>query len=124
MSRLPLFVYGTLMSGEAQGPLLGSSARRAASVRGTLFALPAGYPALVAGGTGRVHGELVDPPDERMLQLLDTYEGVPEGLFARVEVDARVGLRTVRAWAYTMDVARARTGTLVRSGRWQALRRR
>jgi gamma-glutamylcyclotransferase (GGCT)/AIG2-like uncharacterized protein YtfP len=124
VDRLPMFVYGTLMSGGDRAELLRGLARRVATVRGTLYDLPAGYPALVLDGGGRVHGELVDPPDARLLGVLDAYEGVAEGLYDRVAVDAKVGLRTMRAWTYVLDAPRARNGRIVRGGRWQAPRRR
>ena len=119
-----MFVYGTLLTGGDRALLLGGLGRRPATVRGTLYDLPAGYPALVLAGDGRVHGELVDAPDVRLLGVLDTYEGVSDGHFDRIAVDAKVGLRTERAWAYILDPARARNGRLVRSGRWQPVRRR
>lgn len=121
---LPLFVYGTLLTGGPAAGLLGDRARRVAAVRGTLYAMPAGYPALVLGGDGLVHGELVNAPDDRLLTLLDGYEGVDEGLYARVPYDVRVGLRSEAAWVYVMDPARARAGVRVVSGRWRNVRRR
>ena len=124
MDRLPLFVYGTLMTGGERAELLRGLERRIGSVRGTLFDLPAGYPALVLDGTGRVHGEVVEAPDARLLALLDLYEGVADGLYDRVSVDAKVGLRTERAWTYVLDAARARNGRIVRGGRWRSPRRR
>jgi gamma-glutamylcyclotransferase (GGCT)/AIG2-like uncharacterized protein YtfP len=126
-------VYGTLMAGHPQAALLGALRRRPASVRGLLYRLPAGYPALVyepvpSGGPtpadGWVHGELVDPPPARLLTLIDTYEGVDEGLYRRVECEIRIGLRTECGWAYVMAPARARRGELVGSGRWRSIRRR
>jgi gamma-glutamylcyclotransferase (GGCT)/AIG2-like uncharacterized protein YtfP len=124
VERLRLFVYGTLMSGAERAALLQGLGRRPATVRGTLYDLPAGYPALVLVGSGRVHGELVDAPDVRLLGVLDTYEGVADGLYDRVAVDVTVGLRTERAWTYVLDVARARNGRIVAGGRWRAPRRR
>lgn len=120
----PLFVYGTLKRGEAREALCGPGARTEAVVRGTLYALPAGYPALTLRGSGAVHGELVALADERVLRLLDHYEGVDEGLFMRVEVEAIVGLRRVPAWAYIMDDPRFKGGKALRSGVWTAARRR
>lgn len=128
--RLPLFVYGTLLPTEPQGALLGPLSRRPAAVRGALYAMPAGYPALVlAGEPGHEHvdfvyGEIVDPPDDRLLDLLDRYEGVDEGLYDRVTCEVRVGLRSERAWVYVMDAARARTGRRVARGRWRTVQRR
>ncbi len=121
--RLPLFVYGTLCSDGDQGALLAHLSRVAATARGTLWDLPQGYPAL-GPGERVVHGELVEPPDPRLLALLDAYEGVDEGLYRRVHVDVTVGLRTVRAWAYTMDDPRLQGGRLVADGRWKRARRR
>ena len=120
--RLPLFVYGTLQAGGPQGALLAGLDRRPAWIRGLLYGLPAGYPAVVLGGDGRVHGELVDPPDDRLLGLLDRYEGVDEGLYARVRCDVQLGLRVEPAWVYAMEAARARTGRLVPDGRWHRTR--
>ena len=121
--RLPLFVYGTLMSAGSQGGLLAGLRRRDARVRGTLWRLPAGYPALAVGGRSMVYGELVDPPDERILGLCDHYEGVDEGLYARTEVVAMVGLLQERAWAYVMASPRLRGGRLLPDGRWVPRRR-
>lgn len=118
-----LFVYGTLMQGQAQDGLLAGLPRTAASTRGTLWDLPAGYPAL-SGGTEVVHGELVTGLDERLLELLDRYEGVDEGLYERVEIELSVGLRAEAAWAYVMEDPRRRGGRRVPSGRWQPTRRR
>lgn len=119
---LPLFVYGTLCSGEQQANLLGSAMRRKAIVKGELYVLPAGYPALVLTGSKNVHGELVEMRDPRLFSLLDSYEGVDEGLFTRVECEARVGLRSERAWVYTLDLGRARTGRLRPDGRFRSTR--
>ncbi len=118
-----LFVYGTLMEGESQAGLLGGLARRPATVRGTLWDLPAGYPAL-GPGSDVVHGEVISGVDERRLAVLDAYEGVDEGLYQRVEIDVHVGLRLEAAWVYVMDDPRLRGGRKVPSGRWHATRRR
>lgn len=124
MSDLPVFVYGTLMSGGGQEGLLSGLGRRPAVVRGSLWDLPAGYPALCLDGDGEVHGELVDAPGARRLALLDRYEGVEDGLYERVRVTAIVGLRPAAAWAWVMADPRVRGGRRVPSGRWRAIRRR
>ncbi len=122
--RYPIFVYGTLMSGRGQEGLLAGLGRRTAHVRGTLWDLPAGYPALRLDGSGLVYGELVDPPGGRRLALLDHYEGVHEGLYKRVTVEAVVGLRPEPAWAWVMDNPQRRGGRAIPEGRWRAIRRR
>lgn len=118
-----LFVYGTLMTGQAQEGLLAGCPRRPASVRGTLWDLPAGYPAL-GPGDDVVHGEVISEIDVRRLGVLDTYEGVDQGLYRRVEIEVQVGLRREAAWVYLMDDPRLRGGRKVPDGRWQPTRRR
>lgn len=87
---LPLFVYGTLMSGEVEHARVVSRGRKA-RIRGRLLALPAGYPGAIAG-EGTIHGELADVED---WAALDAYEGAPS-LFRRVVVRAS----REHAWAY------------------------
>ena len=119
-AELPLFVYGTLAAAGSEGPLLAHLDRVPAHTRGELWALPAGYPALVwkPGTTSVVYGELVDPPDPRLLALLDRYEGVDEGLYRRVVVEAVSAGGVGPAWAWVMEAARARTGVRLPDGRW------
>ncbi len=117
-----LFVYGTLMGGAPQGALLAGLTRHRASLRGRLYHLPAGYPAVDASlqdGDGLVHGELVREVDEARLRLLDQYEGVAEGLYRRVQRDVDLGLRRERAWVYVMDHPVRRGGRLLTEGRWR-----
>ncbi|MFT4627856.1 MAG: gamma-glutamylcyclotransferase (GGCT)/AIG2-like uncharacterized protein YtfP, partial [Myxococcota bacterium] len=71
---LPLFVYGTLTARGAQAGLLRGLRRAEARVRGSLWVMPAGYPALVPDGAGDVHGELVYGPSARAVRLIDHYE--------------------------------------------------
>jgi gamma-glutamylcyclotransferase (GGCT)/AIG2-like uncharacterized protein YtfP len=119
----PLFVYGTLLVGGAHAGLLRGLRRSEARVGGTLWRMPAGYPALQLGSDGDVCGDLVYAPAPRVLGLLDQYEGVADGLYRRVEVSALVGLLQERAWAYVMDNPRLRGGRLLKSGRWRPRRR-
>lgn len=121
---MKLFVYGTLLGGAPQGALLAGRTRTRATVRGTLYALPAGYPALVLQGQGVVHGEVVDGLDARLMALIDRYEGVDEGLYERVEVDVDVGLRRERAFTYVMAHPERRGGRRVPEGRWAWVVRR
>lgn len=118
-----LFVYGTLMEGQAQAGLLGAASRVPGTVRGALWALPAGYPAL-GPGDGTVHGELVELRDPALLTLLDRYEGVDEGLYRRVRIEVRASLRLQLAWVYLMANPQRRGGRRLPQGRWRAPRRR
>lgn len=119
---LPLFVYGTLRSDGPNAGLLGKRTREPATVQGQLFALPHGYPA-VRPGEGQVFGELVHDIDAAMLGVLDLYENVDDGLYRRVQVEARVGLQNVRCWVYLMDRPQDKGGRPVPSGRWKVRRR-
>ncbi len=124
MQQAGLFVYGTLCSGEDNGGLLAGLPMEEARVRGHLFRLPAGYPALVADSAGSwVRGELVTLDGEVRLGVLDHLEGVGQDLFQRVSVPVIVEGRTVVAWAYVMDRAqvRERTGVWVEHGDWRRL---
>lgn len=118
-----LFVYGTLMQGGSNAAVLVGLRREAATARGLLYDLPAGYPAL-AVGDGVVHGELVHDVSDAVLAILDRYEGVAEGLYQRVDAPITVGARTVVGQLYLMTDPAERGGRLVRSGRWRVLRRR
>lgn len=124
-----LFVYGTLMAGGVAAGMVEPCERRAATVRGALYHLPDGYPALVLGGEDDVHGELLSGVDLRRLDVLDAYEGVEQGLFQRVEVevsavDPRRRGRTVSAWAWVMAPHQVARGRRVPSGRWTSPIRR
>lgn len=119
----PVFVYGTLRTGGGRESLL-SGPRRAATTRGALWDLPAGYPALQLGAEGIVHGERVDGVSDAQLQVLDLYEGVAEGLFRRVPVMVAADDGEAYAWAWVMDEPRSRGGRRVPTGRWRRLRER
>jgi len=124
MQQTALFVYGTLCTGEDNAGLLAGLPVQEARVRGHLFRLPAGYPALVADSAGTwVRGELVTLDGEVRLGVLDHLEGVGQDLFQRVSLPVAVDGRTVVAWAYVMDRAqvRERTGVRVDHGDWRRL---
>lgn len=117
---LPLFVYGTLRSDAPNAGLLGARRREAAVVSGALYAMPAGYPALVLDGEGEVRGELVHDIDEQVLKVLDRYEDVPGGLYRRVEIPARCGDTVTPCLTYVMDRPWDRGGRRIPTGWWPA----
>lgn len=114
---LPLFVYGTLLSGGTQAALL-KGRRHHAWVFGQLFAMRAGYPALSRDGSDKVYGQWVDPIPDAHLALLDHYEGVHEGLFTREVVRVHTERGTFDAWAWLMDDPKRRGGRYLPKGRW------
>jgi len=117
-------VYGTLCTGEDNAGFLAGLPVQEARVRGQLFRLPAGYPALVADSAGSwVRGELVTLDGDVRLGVLDHLEGVGRDLFQRVPVPVALGDRTVVAWAYVMDRTQVqeRTGVWIEHGDWRRL---
>jgi len=120
----PIFLLGGCRDGGPAARLLAAEPGRPATVRGTLYALPAGRPALALQGDDLVHGELVDVHDAAVLRVLDHLEGVDGGQVRRVEIEALVGLRRVPAWAWIQDDPRMRGGRRLPGGRWTRRRRR
>ena len=118
-ARERLFVYGTLRTGgPASAMLHGCQRIEERQVRGTLYDFGA-FPALVPDQTGLVSGELWECPPET-IRALDTYEGVAEGLFARVRLPLDDG---EDAWVYVagprlLDGLSGRTQ--VDGGSWSA----
>lgn len=123
--RKNLFAYGTLKRGQPQGALLAGTRSTPAAIRGRLYRLPAGYPALVVdGAAGWVRGELFHDVDDRLWPLLDLYEGVAEGLFQRIDDHAVIGLRREPARLYVMTDPERHGGTLLPRGIWKGVVRR
>jgi gamma-glutamylcyclotransferase (GGCT)/AIG2-like uncharacterized protein YtfP len=109
-----VFVYGTLLPGEARWDLLAPFARTvaAADARGQLFDTGRGYPAAIfdMSLSDRLPGDLVPGahvavPDGRwpeLVELLDRVEG--EGtLYRRVRVVTTAGPATSYAWLGRTD---------------------
>ncbi len=110
------FVYGTLLRGECNHPVLarhGLAQVRPARARGRLFDTGAGYPAMraappgAAGAAWEVRGELVVPVRfASALADLDALEefhgpGDPRNLYERREVEVDLGDgATTCAWTY------------------------
>lgn len=97
-----LFVYGTLQNARQREQVLRGAPTRVVgrgSVAGALYDLGE-YPGLVAGDA-RVPGLVIELPDDAALALLDDYEGVGEGLYARhrMSVGLDAGGR-IDAWVY------------------------
>jgi gamma-glutamylcyclotransferase (GGCT)/AIG2-like uncharacterized protein YtfP len=117
-----LFVYGTLREGGSHhGWLLRTHPEglTGAWIAGSLFHLPAGYPALVPGAepegpppaAGWVRGDFVGYEDETDLESaladLDPLEGVEEGLFTREVLPVLLeGGHRYQAWVYVFHVER------------------
>lgn len=117
-----LFVYGTLLAGEANARLLEGLPRRRASVAGALHDCGP-YPAM-ALGAARVWGELVPLEPERLPEL-DRLEGArpfgaPGGHYRRTVLTARAeDGRETRAQTYVVDDAASFPA--IPSGDWRSV---
>ncbi|CAN5115992.1 gamma-glutamylcyclotransferase [soil metagenome] len=106
---LPVFVYGTLRTGEAGFVELGLGALveplGPATVAGTLYDLGE-YPGAVLGGESVISGELLLPRDEAVLAMLDAYEvfdpSDPAGSeYLRIRSETEEG--PVKIWIYVYN---------------------
>ncbi|MEO0794618.1 MAG: gamma-glutamylcyclotransferase family protein [Verrucomicrobiota bacterium] len=131
MSDQPkVFVYGTLKPGGYYWPRFCEGrvvSAIPARVKGQLFALPAGYPALTHGD-GWTHGYLLTLKDAAVLAGFDSLEGYEVGRrsedneYDRVEIDVywEDGGIAGRSWTYMMSIDRinALKGVLISNGEW------
>lgn len=103
-----IFVYGTLRrGGTAHDRLRGCAYVADATVGGTLYDIDGRYPALLLYGDAPVRGEVWSCPAE-LLPELDAYEGVADGLFRRVGVEATAADGLLPCWTWTAGPALAR----------------
>lgn len=125
-----VFVYGTLKPGGYYWPRFCEgrvSQAVKAKVRGNLYSLPMGYPAL-AQGDGWAKGYLLTLHDDAVLagfDMLEDYEvgrDPSENEYQRVEVGVYLddGESAGTAWAYVMDLERINSlqGVIIANGDW------
>jgi gamma-glutamylcyclotransferase (GGCT)/AIG2-like uncharacterized protein YtfP len=124
-----LFLYGSLMSGQAANQLVKTlpGARRVSSgwIKGRMIDL-GNYPGVLreAAGGERVRGEVWEfDSDPEALRKLDEYEkfdrASPEtSLFTRRRTRVRLRNGTIRAWAYFLT-RRPTREVIIRSGDWR-----
>lgn len=110
-----VFVYGTLLSGEPNHPVLAGAAFLGPATTAPAFRLVnlGPYPALVADGATAVEGELYEV-DDAGLARLDWLEGYP-GLYDRREIVLEAGT----AIAYLMRPEQVAGMPRIASGRWR-----
>lgn len=122
MGTFHLFTYGTLRpGGGAEARLEGCEYAGPATVGGTLYDIDGRFPALLLYGDSPVHGDVWRCP-AALLQELDGYEGVADGLFMRRGVTVDAGDYTVPCWAYTAGPALSRRllpDRRIESGDWR-----
>ena len=133
-----LFVYGTLQPGEVSYHLCSKNLIEPplpTIARGTLYALPLGYPAM-APGKGLVRGYTLTFENPAVLDILDRYERLaPVELehyapgqslelsqYRRQEiaVTLRGGGEPIQVWAYTMTTEQVKRlgGIELKDGQW------
>ncbi len=126
---LPLFVYGTLMQGEDNHPLLQawiSGNPRKGTVQGELYNL-GNFPGMVpcsGKSETKVHGELYfpEPNISTLLKELDRIEGFtghgnPGSLYSRTIQEVKTDSETFVAWVYFLRKRVA--APLIDSGDWR-----
>lgn len=122
-----LFVYGTLLSNQSHHKLLESALFvHRGYVKGTLYDLNVGFPALsIDEVQGRVYGEVYEVTQD-LLDTLDTYEGYSpdnkkESLYLRQEIIfyPEKG-KPFPVQAYTMSPHQRQKflATIIPSGKW------
>jgi gamma-glutamylcyclotransferase (GGCT)/AIG2-like uncharacterized protein YtfP len=112
-----VFVYGTLLSGEANHRLL-TNARFVATRRTTpVFQLRdlGPYPALVPGGEQAIAGEVYEI-DERTLSTIDSFEGHPR-FYRRTRIVLEDGTAVE---SYLQSPEQVEGHPLIESGNWRA----
>jgi gamma-glutamylcyclotransferase (GGCT)/AIG2-like uncharacterized protein YtfP len=127
---LKVFVYGTLKPGERNYPIYCEGKVIKAEkcwTKGQLFALPVGYPAMIAGDD-KVEGFLLTFTDESVLIKLDKLEGydsekIPEKNYyqrQKIIVYDTNNNSLGKVWAYLMTFAKITSlnGVLIPSGWW------
>ena len=133
-STLKVFVYGTLKPGEANYARYCDGyveSQTSAYVRGVLYALPAGYPAMTEADN-KVKGVLLSFKNSNILDSLDRLEGYRSGRASSLNEYYRrlVWVYSLsddpidKAWAYFMTLEKIKQyqGVLVSSNWWTGLR--
>ncbi len=111
-----VFVYGTLLRGEANHYLLTQSRFLCDAKTEPLFSLfnLGGFPAMCSGGSTSVVGEVYEVRGE-VLEILDELEEHPDW-YVRTPVRLSGGMS---AETYLMDPYRVQGRPLIHSGNWR-----
>ena len=116
-----VFVYGTLIAGEANAHWAGNARRQKAWTTGTIYDTGWGYPAFVKRGRTHVKGEVLTVDDDGF-KSMDRLEGYPR-LYRREQIRVHlVGGGSVLAWVYIMNALRA-DAPVIEGGDWVAYRK-
>ena len=116
-----VFVYGTLISGEANAHWAGNARRQKAWTTGTIYDTGCRFPAFVKRGRTHIKGEVLTVDDDGF-KSMDRLEGYPR-LYRREQIQVHlVGGGNVLAWVYIMNNLR-KDAPVIESGDWVAYRK-
>ena len=116
-----VFVYGTLIAGEANAHWAGIARRQKAWTTGTIYDTGCRFPAFVKRGRTRIVGEVLTVDDDGF-RSMDRLEGYPS-LYRREQIQVNlVGGGRVLAWVYIMNNLRD-DAPVIESGDWVAYRK-
>ena len=116
-----VFVYGTLIAGEANAHWAGNARRQKAWTTGTIYDTGCRFPAFVKRGRTHVKGEVLTVDDEGF-KSMDRLEGYPR-LYRREQIQVHlVGGGNVLAWVYIMNNL-PKGAPVIESGDWVAYRK-
>ena len=123
-----LFVYGTLMRGQANHARFCGDALtiEPAVTTGILYDLPMGFPAMIEAADGQVFGEAMTFPDlQAALRRLDRLEGYrPDQpslsmyLRSQAKIELSVAKAVGYAYCYVWRGPLPQGSRAVKSGRW------
>ena len=116
-----VFVYGTLIAGEANAHWAGNARRQKAWTTGTIYDTGCRFPAFVKRGRTHVKGEVLTVDDDGF-KSMDRLEGYPR-LYRREQIQVHlVGGGNVLAWVYIMNNLR-KDAPVIEGGDWVAYRK-
>lgn len=116
-----VFVYGTLIAGEANAHWAGNARRQKAWTTGTIYDTGCRFPAFVKRGLTHIKGEVLTVDDDGF-KSMDRLEGYPR-LYRREQIQVHlVGGGNVLAWVYIMNNLR-KDAPVIESGDWVAYRK-
>ena len=116
-----VFVYGTLIAGEANAHWAGNARRQKAWTTGTIYDTGCRFPAYQKRGRTHIKGEVLTVDDDG-LKSMDRLEGYPH-LYRREQIQVHlVGGGSVLAWVYIMNNLR-KDAPIIESGDWVAYRK-
>ena len=116
-----VFVYGTLIAGEANAHWAGNARRQKAWTTGTIYDTGCRFPAFVKRGRTHIKGEVLTVDDDGF-KSMDRLEGYPH-LYRREQIQVHlVGGGNVLAWVYIMNNLR-KDAPVIESGDWVVYRK-